>query len=132
MFVPLITKNLNWEILTKTLVTFKRWNRFKDEKFLILYGSTKNPFYGWGGGWVIKNWYIGRNCLKMGAWTVCRFNGVLAKKTVGVIFFFFLVWYPNAYYELGHNFNCDFNLLMPISSFLTSNKKSTILQLIAY
>ena len=25
MFVSLITKNLNWEILTKTLVTFKRW-----------------------------------------------------------------------------------------------------------
>ena len=22
-----ITKNLNWEILTKNLVTFKRWNR---------------------------------------------------------------------------------------------------------
>ena len=28
-----ITKNLNWEILTKNLVTFKRWNRVKDEKF---------------------------------------------------------------------------------------------------
>ena len=27
------TKNLNWEILTKDLVTFKRWNDIKDEKF---------------------------------------------------------------------------------------------------
>ena len=28
-----ITKNLNWEILTKNLVTFKRWDAVKDEKF---------------------------------------------------------------------------------------------------
>ena len=27
-----ITKNLNWEILTKNLVTFKRWDGVKDEK----------------------------------------------------------------------------------------------------
>ena len=33
MFVSFITKNLNWEILTKTLVTFKRWDGVKDEKF---------------------------------------------------------------------------------------------------
>ena len=33
MFFSIITKNLNWEILTKNLVTFKRWNVFKDEKF---------------------------------------------------------------------------------------------------
>ena len=28
-----ITMNLNLEILTKNLVTFKRWNGAKDEKF---------------------------------------------------------------------------------------------------
>ena len=28
-----MTKNLNWKILTKNLVTFKRWNGVKDEKF---------------------------------------------------------------------------------------------------
>ena len=28
-----ITKNLNWEILTKNLVTFKIWDGVKDEKF---------------------------------------------------------------------------------------------------
>ena len=33
MFFPAITKNLNWEILTKNLVIFKRWDGFKDEKF---------------------------------------------------------------------------------------------------
>ena len=33
MFFSVITKNLNWEILTKNLVTFKRWNGVKNEKF---------------------------------------------------------------------------------------------------
>ena len=28
-----LTKNFNWRILTKNLVTFKRWNGIKDEKF---------------------------------------------------------------------------------------------------
>ena len=32
MFSSVITKNLNWEILTKNLVTFKRWDESKDEK----------------------------------------------------------------------------------------------------
>ena len=32
MFLSPITKNLNWEILTKNLVTFKKWDGFKDEK----------------------------------------------------------------------------------------------------
>ena len=33
MFFSFITKNLNWEILPKSLVTFKRWDGVKDEKF---------------------------------------------------------------------------------------------------
>ena len=33
MFFSVITNNLNWEILTKNLVTFKRWDGVKDEKF---------------------------------------------------------------------------------------------------
>ena len=33
MFFSVVSKNLNWEILTKTLVTFKRWDVVKDEKF---------------------------------------------------------------------------------------------------
>ena len=32
MFFSVIIKNLNWEILTKNLVTFKRWDGVKDEK----------------------------------------------------------------------------------------------------
>ena len=33
MFFSVITKKLNWEILTKNLVTFKRSDRLKNEKF---------------------------------------------------------------------------------------------------
>ena len=33
MFFFVITKNINWENLTKNLVTFKRWDGIKDEKF---------------------------------------------------------------------------------------------------
>ena len=33
MFFSVLTKNLNWEILTKNLVTFKKWDGVKDEKF---------------------------------------------------------------------------------------------------
>ena len=33
MFFTVITKNLNWEILTKNLLTFQIWDRIKDEKF---------------------------------------------------------------------------------------------------
>ena len=32
MLFYVITMNLNWEILTKNLVNFKRWDGFKDEK----------------------------------------------------------------------------------------------------
>ena len=35
-------------------------------------------------------------------------------------------WYPNAHYELGNNFNCDVNLLVPMASIFFS----IILQLI--
>ena len=33
LFLSVITKNLNWEILTKNLATFKRWDGVKDEHF---------------------------------------------------------------------------------------------------
>ena len=48
MFFYGMTTNLNWEILTKNLVTFKRWD----------VGRI------WRG-----------NCLKREAWRVCRFKG---------------------------------------------------------
>ena len=40
-----LTKNLNWEILTTNLVTFKRWDVVKDEKFEYYGGSLKNPIF---------------------------------------------------------------------------------------
>ena len=33
MFFSVINKNLNWEILTKNLVTFKKCDEIKDEKY---------------------------------------------------------------------------------------------------
>ena len=33
MFFSVLTKNLNWGILTKNLFTFKRWDGIKNEKF---------------------------------------------------------------------------------------------------
>ena len=33
MFFSVITKNLNWKILTKNLVTFKRCDGIKDKTF---------------------------------------------------------------------------------------------------
>ena len=47
MFLSVITTNLNWEILTKNLVTFKRWDGVKDEKFSCG-GSLKNPIFRGG------------------------------------------------------------------------------------
>ena len=33
MFFSVVTKYLNWDVLRKNLVTFKRLDRFKNEKF---------------------------------------------------------------------------------------------------
>ena len=46
MFFSVLTKNLNWQILTKNLVTFKRVDGIKDEKFNM------------GDHW--KIWFLGR------------------------------------------------------------------------
>ena len=51
------TKNLNWEILTKNLLTFKRWDGIKDKIFLEG-GSLKN-FDSFGGECFVENQYIG-------------------------------------------------------------------------
>ena len=45
MFFSVITKNLNCEILTRTIVTFKRWDRIKDEKCWYYGGSLKNLIF---------------------------------------------------------------------------------------
>ena len=45
MFFSVTTKNLNWEILIKNLVTFKRWDEIKNEKFQHYWDSLKNPIF---------------------------------------------------------------------------------------
>ena len=47
MFFSVMTKNLNWEISTKNLLTFKRWDGVNDK----YYGSSlKTPIFGEGVG----------------------------------------------------------------------------------
>ena len=57
MFFSAITKNSNWEILTKNLVTFKRWDGAKEEKLWYFGRSLKNPTFS--GGEFTKNRYKG-------------------------------------------------------------------------
>ena len=54
MFFSVISKNLNWEILTKNLVTFKRWDGVKDKKLQCYWGSLKTLIYRGEGGRVNK------------------------------------------------------------------------------
>ena len=49
MFFSVITKNLNREILAKSLVTFRRWDRVKDE--ILMGGLLKNPIFRGRGSW---------------------------------------------------------------------------------
>ena len=67
MILSVIAENLNWEILTKIQLLLKDGMGLKMESFNIM----QVP---WKGGHKKKQ-YIRRNCLKRGAWTVCRFKG---------------------------------------------------------
>ena len=58
-----IAKKLNWEILTKNSVTFKRWDGLRMKNFDIMKGSLKNQIFEGG---FPKNQYLGRNYLKGG------------------------------------------------------------------
>ena len=86
MFFPVMTKNLNWEILTKNLITLKRWDGIKNEKFYCSGVSLKNLiFRGRRGvhktiykGGMSKEGGGGRGC----AWTVCRFKRGRGKNEV--------------------------------------------------
>ena len=49
MFFSILTKNLNWEILTKNLITFKRWDEIK-KNVNIMELTEKIQFLGGGGG----------------------------------------------------------------------------------
>ena len=48
MFFSVSTKNLNWEILTKYLVTLKRWDGVRNEKFEYYRGLLKNLIFRGG------------------------------------------------------------------------------------
>ena len=75
MFFSIITKKLNWEILSKNSVAFKRWNGVLDEKFYYYAGLPKLIFREFHEKTIKR-----RNCLKRGAWTACRFKRGLDKK----------------------------------------------------
>ena len=77
MFFSIPTKNWNWEILTKNLVIFKRWDGVKNERCYYFGGSLKNPIFRWRVR--EKPTYRG-DSLNRGAWTVCRFKGELGEK----------------------------------------------------
>ena len=78
MLCSVITKNSNWEILTKNFATFKRWGEWW--KTLVFLKFTEKV------GGLQKTIYRG-DCLKRGAWTVCRFKRGLGKKEGSGIFF---------------------------------------------
>ena len=85
-----MTKNLSWEISTKNLVTFKRWDGVNDKKILILWEFTgKSGFYFFlGGKRCMKKNFLGDrglNPLKRGAWIVCRFKRGIGKRRGHVI-----------------------------------------------
>ena len=75
MFSSMITKNLNWENLTKNSVTFKRWDGVKDGVNIM----GVRWFLGGGGVTKIQKYWA--DYFKWGrAGTVCRFKRGLAKK----------------------------------------------------
>ena len=45
MFFSIMTKNLNWEISTKSLVIFKRWDGVNDKKCQYYGSSLKNSIF---------------------------------------------------------------------------------------
>ena len=83
IFFYVITKNSNWEVLTKNLVAFKRKDEFKDEKRQYFRISLKNPTFRRG---VHKKTDIEGRLPKKGAWTVCRFKEAAWQERGGVVF----------------------------------------------
>ena len=50
MFLAVLSKYLNWKILTKNFVTFERLHRVNNENFEYYGGSQKTNMLGGGGG----------------------------------------------------------------------------------
>ena len=70
-----MTKNLNWQILTKNLITFKTLDGLKMKNVDIM-GFTNLK----GKGVTKKQLYMG-NCLKRGTWAI--FRGLGKKREEG-------------------------------------------------
>ena len=87
MFFSVTTKNLNWEVLTKNLVTFRGQDEIKDEKFYYYRDSLKNLIYmGGGEGFHEKPMYRWGLPEKRSFLAVCRFKeGGLGKKEGGCL-----------------------------------------------
>ena len=82
MFFSGITKNLNWETLTKNQSLLKDEAGLRKKNFNILGSSLKNPiFRGWG---FPINQCIGGNYLKRGLGQLPNLRGILAKKWGGI------------------------------------------------
>ena len=91
MFFSVITKNLNWGILTKNSV-LKDGIGLKKKNFIIMGVHWKIGFLGAG---LNKNYYIGRKYLKRGFGQLAALRRSLAKIR-GV--FFEAGWYPSSDY----------------------------------
>ena len=58
MFFSVMTRNVNWEISSKNLVTFKRWDRIND-KILILWELAEKYNFFLGGDELSKKEGLG-------------------------------------------------------------------------
>ena len=92
MLCSVVTKNWNWEVLTKNLVIIMRW-RMKNFNIFGVHG--KIPVLG---GAYEKPIYRGGLPEKEGAWTVFRFKAGLARKREVVFLRGGGGWYLNAHY----------------------------------
>ena len=72
-----ITKKLIWEILTKNLVTFKKYNELRMKNFNVLGAHWKIPLLG---GEFMKDRHRGGDCLKRGLGPFSNLKGGLARK----------------------------------------------------
>ena len=104
MFCSDVTKNSNWEKLTKNLVTFKRWDGVKYEKLKYFWGSRKNPIFKG------HKKTIYRGIAKeggLGQFADLRKGGLTRKK--GMVFLK-RSWYCNAHYA---HFRSGWTLTFP-------------------
>ena len=102
MFFSVITKNLNWKILTKNLVTFKRWDEvLRLENLNIMEIHSKIQFLVGREGGFIKNQYIGGNFLKKGR----GLNSLQIYRDVGTPMHT-MIFVCQAYWSSSRNISC--------------------------